>query len=252
MLAASVLLGIGCDTSSSECPSCPAQTGGESSDFGGTPHPCTQFERPVASDADTAASRGFDVATLVARIERAVDAPLYWQTHDGGEARGYDRVTRIQMNARVRGFTHIGIDPELCGGTTCRQPGGGDEYTCSERLELDVEAHVQTADGAITAAMRGYVLYGREGSRFHEMPGGTLRANLSDVDGSLELREPSQPLRLAELMVDFYVRGDRTHGDIKTAWTLWDGSEKLPMWGTWPEPVTPIGNPSAGQIPEDP
>jgi len=150
---------------------------------------------------------------------------------------------RIQMNARVLGYTHIDLDAQSCAGTTCRQPGAPDEYSCSDRLELDVEGEVQTADGAITAMMRGYALYGREGFSFYDIPAGTLFANLRDVTGTLELPEPSQPIRSAELLVNFYLNPDQTSGEISPYLLLQTGAagatELQPLFGVWPEPPTP-------------
>lgn len=250
VLGASVLLGAGCEsTSDSVCPSCPAM-GGESSDFGGTPHPCKLFEQPVPIDAARAAELGFDVATLEGRITRDVDAPLYWRSDEGDRtvlgARGYEQETRIHMSTRVLGHTHIALDAESCAGTICREPGAPDEYSCSDRLELDVEADVQTADGALAARMRGYALYGRDGFSFHEVPAGTLFANLRDVTGKLELSEPSQPIDSAQLLVNFYLEADQTSGEISTNLLLrvgGDGRRALrPLFGVWPERPTAAGD----------
>jgi hypothetical protein len=247
-LGASVLLGASCDsTSDSVCPSCPAPTGGESSDFGGTPDVCAPFERRVAIDADGAAELGFDVASLEARITRDVDAPLYWRPNEsepaGASTRGYQRETRIQMSARVLGYTRIELDAQSCTGTTCRQPGAPDEYHCSDRLELDVEAEVQTSDGAIAAMMRGYALYGREGFSFHAVPAGTLFANLRDVTGTLELPEPIQPIDSAQLIVNFYLGPDQTSGEISPYLVLRSAGYARHqihlLFGFWPEPPAP-------------
>jgi hypothetical protein len=250
VLGASVLLGGGCSTSESVCPSCPELTGGESSDFGGTPHPCVLFERSVAIDAGRAAQLGFDVASLEARLTRNVDAPLYWRADEeesaGVRARGYERETRLQMNPRVLGYTHIELDPLSCDGTICREAGALDEYSCSDRLELDVEAEVQTADGAIGAMMQGYALYGREGFAFYELPAGTLFANLRDVTGTLELSEPRQPIQSAQLIVNFYLDAAQTSGEISTYLMLRTGEgggrEIQPLFGVWPEPPASAGD----------
>jgi hypothetical protein len=250
LLGASVLLGAGCSTSDSVCPSCPALTGGESSDFGGTPHPCGLFERRVPIEVGRAVELGFDVASLEARITRDVDAPLYWRANEeesaGVRARGYQRETRVQMSPRVLGYTHIELDASSCAGTTCREPGAPDEYSCSDRLELDVEAEVQTADGAIAAMMRGYALYGREGFPFYELPAGTLFANLRDVTGTLELSEPRQPIQSAQLIVGFFLDADQTSGELSTRLMLRTGGggghEILPLFGVWPEPPIPAGD----------
>jgi hypothetical protein len=250
VLGASVLLGAGCSTNDSVCPSCPTRTGGESSDFGGTPHPCVLFERRVAIDAGRAAELGFDVASLEGRITRDVDAPLYWRANEeesaGVRARGYQRETRLQMSPRVLGYTHIELDASSCTGTTCREPAAPDEYSCSDRLELDVEAEVQTTDGALAAMMRGYALYGREGFSFYEVPAGTLFANLRDVTGTLELSEPRQPIQSAQLTVSFYLNADHTSGEISTYLMLRTGGggglEIQPLFGVWPEPPAPAGD----------
>jgi hypothetical protein len=238
----------------SVCAECPVQAGGESSDFGGTPHTCTHFELRAPIDRSRASDLGFDVDALEQRIERPLDAPLHWKPEDsraGGPASGYQPETWIEGTAKLSGwYTYVGLDPARCEGTECADTEVG-EWTCSDRLELGIEAQFRTLDGAVNAFASGYVLLGRPGASFGETPGSSLRANLRDVHGSLRV-VPDQGLAIVEalLMMDLYFKADRTEGDLRPFLVLRDSPATvvhyLPLSGHWPGPLPEPQDPAMG------
>jgi hypothetical protein len=239
---------------SSVCAECPLQAGGESSDFGGTPHPCSHFELRSPIDRTRATDLGFDVDELEQRIERPIDAPLHWKPEDsraGGPASGYQPETWIEGTAKLSGwYAYVGLDPARCEGTECADAEVG-EWTCSDRLELGIEAQFRTLDGAVNAFASGYVLLGRPGASWGETPGSSLRANLRDVNGSLRVF-PDQKLPILEalLMLDLYFKADRTEGDLRPFLVLRDSPATvvhyLPISGHWPGPIPEPEDPPMG------
>ena len=235
----------------SVCSDCPAVAGGESSDFGGSPHPCTLFEGHVPITEARAVELGFDMASITSLIEREIDAPLRWTEsapNRGGAPKGYEQQTRIEGRAR-RGdwLTYVGLDPERCAGTTCRGDDVG-QWTCSDRLELGIEVELRTLDGAVSATASGYVLQGREGFSF-ETPAGSQRANLRDVSGSLKLFPPERPaIVLGLLMIDLFFKPDLIEGDLRPYYQLsarpGTAEDYIPLSGHWPDvpalPDTPV------------
>jgi hypothetical protein len=225
----------------SVCSQCPPETGGESSDFGGSPDPCTLFEQRAAIDSTQAAELGFDITRLARLVERDIDAPLRWTPMEswGGPAAGYEPETWIEGKPKILGYTHVGLDPRHCSGTTCVTEAG-DELTCSDRLELDIEVELRTLDGAVSALASGYVLQGREGFPFGDSPAGSQRANLRDVSGTLEVF-PDENLVILQalLMIDLYFKADRIEGDLRPSILLSQrpGSvaEYIPLSGHWPD-----------------
>jgi hypothetical protein len=238
----------------SVCAECPVQAGGESSDFGGTPHPCTHFELRSPIDRTRATDLGFDVDELEQRIERPIDAPLHWKPEDsraGGPASGYHPETWIEGTAKLSGwYTYVGLDPARCEGNACADTEVG-EWTCSDRLELGIEAQCRTLDGAVNAFASGYVLLGRPGASWGETPGSSLRANLRDVHGSLRVL-PDQSLAIVEalLMMDLSFKVDHTEGDVRPVLALRDSPATvvhyLPLSGHWPGPLPEPQDPPMG------
>ena len=242
----------------SVCAECPVQAGGESSDYGGTPHPCTAFELRTELDRARAVELGFDVDELERRIERPIDASLRWTPADprgGGAASGYRAETWILGSVQLSGgFTQVRPDPARCDGGACSDPELGD-WTCFDRLELSVEAELRTLDGAVDAVVSGSVLQGRPGDSFGDTPAGSLRENLRDVHGSLRVF-PDQNFTIAGalLMVDLYFKAEHTEGDMRPVLVLRrspeTGVDYHPLRGHWPatsaEPEDP---PQGGPAP---
>ena len=243
----------------SVCPDCPPRLGGESSDFGGTPHTCSAFEERGAIGAARSLELGFDLAELERRLEREVDAPLYWRLNDrvdgGGRVTGFDAETRVELRARLVDYTHVSLDGDRCEGNACYDPAYG-EWTCSDRLEVGVEADVETADGAVSARVEGNVFQGRPGFPFSEVPAGTLRANLRDVTGTLEVAPPlSLPIGWAALLVDIRFGADQTEGDVRPFIYFEDGEccgrDYSPLSGGWPDDPAELAR-NAGPLREEP
>jgi hypothetical protein len=136
-------------------------------------------------------------------------------TQLGAAAAGYEAQTRVQGNARITSYTHIGLDPNACDGMTCRVASTEEEMICSDRLEVGVDAELRTLDGAVTAEVKGYGLYGRAGFPFFEVPAGSMFANLRDVSGTLQLF-PLQgyPVEHGRLLVDLFFGAERTRGSM--------------------------------------
>ena len=261
------LLGVACnestdtvkDPSRRVCPDCPAVAGGESSDFGGTPHPCVQFESKSPIDAAQARALGFDVSQLEQLVQREVDAPLRWRPDPSPSGArppaGYEADTRIQLRASIAGYTHVKLDPSSCVETTCRPADTSDELSCSDRLELAVEAELHTGDGAVSASLAGYVLLGRPGFAFAEVPAGTLFASLRDVTGTLELFAPDDgfPIQRGLLLADVYFGAARTSGAVRASMMLRTG-QHITLTGYWGEldrASQSSGHGGAGVLPRD-
>ncbi len=242
----------------SVCAECPVQAGGESSDYGGTPHPCMTFEVRTEVDRERAVELGFDVDQLERRIERPIDAALQWMPADprgGSAAAGYLTETRISASVRPSDrFTHVGPDPARCDGSACSDPELG-EWTCAERLELGVEAELRTLDGAVNAVVSGSVLQGKPGGSFADTPAGSLHSNLRDVYGSLRVfPDPNFTIVEARLMVDLYFMADHTAGDVNPAIVLRSSPASAvhyrPLRGHWPStPADPVDPPMGGPEP---
>jgi hypothetical protein len=240
----------------SVCPACPELAGGESSDFGGTPNPCVQFEEHSPIDAARASELGFDVPRLQALVAREVDAPLHWRQNDaplyGGAASGYEPETRIVANVVITGYRHVALDEAACDGNECLVADGEQPLVCSDRLELDVRAMIHSADGAVAATTNGYILQGRAGFPFAEVPGGSMFANLRDVRGTLEVApdERTEIVR-AVLSVDLRLGPERTEGDLRPHLLLQVGdvqfADYLPLFGSWPDALESPTNDGDGR-----
>lgn len=242
----------------SVCAECPVEAGGESSDFGGTPHPCIHFEQPTEIERDRAIELGFDLDRLEPRIERPIDASLRWKPSEprgGGPAAGYQPETWIEGTTRLSGrITYVALDPARCDGTACADPEYG-ELTCSDRLDLGIEGEFRTLDGAVSAYLAGYLLYGRSGSDWYETPASSLRANLRDVHGTLRVfPDPNLTITEALLRMDLFFTNDRTDGDLRPSLILRDSPTTavsyLPLSGHWPgTPLEPREPPMGGSEP---
>lgn len=227
----------------SVCAECPVASGGESSDFGGTPHPCAHFEQRVTIDRGQASELGFDVDEIEQRVERTIDSPLRWRVRseflDGGAPpSGYRAATRIEGRARFAGwYVHVRLDAARCDGTSCFDPEVG-ELSCSDRLELGIEGDFRTLDDAVSVKAAGYLLQGRPGLSFED-PASTLRSNLRDVTGTLELC-PDESLKIiqGELFIDLRLLRDVTEGEIRPVLLLHRPPATStiygPLVGTWP------------------
>jgi hypothetical protein len=203
--------------------------GGESSDFGGTPSPCVQFEQLTLTDEDGAAALGFDVRALVSRVERDFDEPLRWMP--GGATYAALSVpspppTRVQGRTRIRSLFYARLDPESCDGTSCRF--GPVSLECPDRLDLRLEVELRTLDGIIDATAIGYAFQGRPGSSF-ELPAGTVFIGLPDIPDTrplswLEFIELGDTNENASLRFN----DERIDGDVHTR-------GPAPLWGHWPD-----------------
>jgi hypothetical protein len=217
---------VGCSDSDSDTG---PVLGGESSDFGGSPSPCLMFERMTLIDADAATALGFDVPTLVSRVERDFDEPLRWMP--GGAT--YSALsapsplpTRIQGRARILSYFHVNLDPESCDGTSCSF--GGEPLECSDRLELRIEVELRTLDGIVDATAVGYTFQGRAGFSF-ELPAGTVFGGLPDIDRARPLSWLEfTRLGNANESADLFFNDERIEGDIRTR-------APAPLWGHWPD-----------------
>jgi hypothetical protein len=227
----------------SVCPNCPMTTGGESSDFGGTPSACTQFEERAVIERAEAQALGFDVTNLENLVTREIDAPLRWSaatTNTGGPAAGYQAETWIDGNLRLSGkYEYFALDPQRCEGNTCFAATTS-EVTCSDRLTLGIEGKVRTRDGAVSASVSGYLLQGRAGFPFGEIPAGTLRADLHDVVGTLEVSPPTDMTIVEALfMIDIYLKETQTEGGLRPHLLLskssGTGADYIPLHGEWPD-----------------
>lgn len=223
------------------CPECPlVPAGGESSDFGGTPHPCALVEQSTLIDADAAARLGFDVPTLVQLVERDFDEALRWTPEDTGRGTppaGYEEQTRVQGRAQIISYSYVSLEPKSCDGTNCWIDG--QEWECADRLELGIEAELRTLDGAVEARAIGYAFQGRPGFPF-ESPAGTVFANLRDVRGSLQLSLPQgEDIQRAVLITDLFYKPERIEGDIHAYVLQSTGPSTAtlyyPIGGHWPD-----------------
>jgi hypothetical protein len=203
--------------------------GGESSDFGGTPSPCVQFEQLTLTDADGAAALGFDVRALVSRVERDFDEPLRWMpssTTYSALSAPSPLPTRVQGRATILSYFYVSLDPESCEGTSCQFESGSLE--CSDRLELRIEAQLRTLDGIVDATALGYAFQGRPGFSF-ESPAGTVFTGLPDIPDT----RPLSWLEFTQLgdageSTSLYFNDERTEGDVHTR-------APAPLWGHWPD-----------------
>jgi hypothetical protein len=228
----------------SVCEDCPEQLGGESSDFGGTPHACVSFEERVPIDRARASELGFDVAMLEQRISRAIAAPLRWTartTGGGGPAAGYAAQTWIEGHVTIQSYTYKRLDPAACSGTRCLTDVL-EEWTCSDSLELGVSAMLETRDGAVSAHARGYVLHGRSGFPFGDRPAGSVIANLRGVIGTLEVApDPGLEIVYAGLFADLMFDDAATIGFVRPDLLLRERNsvrhvQYNPLLGRWPDP----------------
>lgn len=210
------------------------------------------FEQRVVVERANAIDMGFDVTKLEQLIEREIDAPMRWTaatTSVGGSASGYQSETWIQGKLKLSGwYEHVELDPERCAANTCSDAATG-EVTCSDRLELGIEGEFRTRDGAVSALLSGYVLQGRAGFPFGDVAAGSLRADLHDVNGVLEIAPPSDmTLVEALLMTDVYFEANQTEGSLRPYMLLTEtagsAAEYVPLSGYWPDmraqPVTQL------------
>jgi hypothetical protein len=236
----------GCETSGL-CPTCPPLTGGESHDFGGTPSACALVEETSLIDAARASELGFDVPLVTERVQREVDAPLYWTTGSGAlRASGFDRQTRVQATVTVTSYSYVAIDPEACDGFDCPVIRVGNEVVaedlvCPDRLRLGIEVALRTLDGAIETTAVGYALWSRPGFSFGQdgealagsPPAGSAFASPRDVRGSFRV-SPESSLHDAVLITSLYFKPDSTEGEISLSDGTGEGT--LGMYAMWPNP----------------
>lgn len=238
------------------CPTCP-QTGGESTDFGGTPTLCGGLKTKVDISEQEARALDFDIDVLVATVERKLEGTLTW---DAPEAKafvelpaGYETTTRILVASTITGYHHARLDPSICRDGVCTRAGASVmESECPDHLELDTQVTLRTEDGAVEATMTGYVLQDRPDGPF-ERPAGSAWVDLADVRGAMNvvpLPARDAPLRTALLRGDLYFgarteSGEEVRGDVR----LWfeysrgDGvsQEVSPLHGAWRASTTPSG-----------
>lgn len=253
LLASCALGSMACEPSGSLCPTCPALTGGESHDFGGSRSACSLVEDTSLIDAARATELGFDVPLVTQRVERAVDAPLYWTAGSGAlRASGFDRETRVQASVAITSHSYVAIDPEICDGFTCLIEGFEEELECPDRLELGIEVALRTLDGAIETTAVGYALWGRPSYSFGEdgealaggSPAGSVFASPRDVRGTLRVSSEAR-LRNAVLITSLYFEPESTEGEISLGDGTFEGT--LGLFAMWPNPSMSAG-PGEGAI----
>lgn len=207
LLSLAALAGIGgCLTEGARvpddvCPSCEPSTGGDSGDFPGEVTGCEALSSPVVIDAAQAAELGFDMAAIRGYLA-PVDATIHWiqlQTEGGGPASGFSEPAQLQVKFMPTTYTFVRPSPDYCDGTTCRRQVDGDseplvisEASCSKRLEIALEAEIDTSDGAVHAQAKGTVIQwkvglGGEGTEPGTLLIGQVTADLRDVSGRLRL-----------------------------------------------------------------
>ncbi|MET0412657.1 MAG: hypothetical protein ABW217_15240 [Polyangiaceae bacterium] len=94
----------------------------------------------------------------------------------------------------------------------------------------------------------GYVLQGRPGFSFAR-PGGSQRADLRDVTGTLALSPPdSPPIKLALFMIDLYFEPEQTEGEMRPFLQLSArpgmGEDYVPLYASWPDVERPLDEPA--------
>lgn len=178
------------------CPSCLA--GGETGDFGGTPHPCSVVSSTVAIEHAGAQALGFDVGEIERRLAQPIDAPLRWTSQPletGSAPSGYAPETRISATIELSSsWQHWRPDPAYCDGSICRRAEFDlelEQAGCPQTLGARVLVRIATADGALVAFAPGSVLV-RKRASVDPAPDEPVY-----VDAAIDLREVSGSLLLA-------------------------------------------------------
>jgi hypothetical protein len=246
------------------CPSCDPQSGGESSDYGGSQTACSFFVERFDVTEEEAVEHGFDVVGIRDHLERRFQAPLYWVAFDPG-ASGYEPDTTITGKISVPASTSWQIerlDPRLCSNDRCSSPDffDGDEFSCGEggndsrdtlagHLWVDVVVEIETADQAVKATLTG-------SHRSPEWDGQKLGVDvdLAAAQGTLQLQPPFEPPYIGSISSALELGEDDVSGwlRVSTSMTLLDGGDLprseyyVPLLGYWPERPAPCGE--TGQI----
>lgn len=231
------------------CPACEPQSGGETGDFGGTLTMCAGVSVPIAIDRAAAIALGFDVAELERRVARPIDMPMRWNVSDtlgGGPASGFaSDETRVRARLTSLGtLQHVRPDPALCDGTTCRMGEGQiAQALCPDRLELAVQAEVDTLDDAVHATPSGAaILLRRDHPETPESlrePYFVTRTSLDQVTGTLRLTPTPGALSYrTSLLFEGHLLPDGCKGDLSPYVMVKDtphtGTLYHPVYATFP------------------
>lgn len=180
--------GIG--SGDSVCPQCLPWAGGETSDFGGTPFSCDRVSEQNEIEIAEAESAGIGVARLLSRLETTIELPLRWEVahiETGPSASGFETSTNIVIQHRIVGsvLRVKSASDDYCDETTCsRGETTVQRASCESEVAFDVQAEVQTTDGAIQAQLNGIAVAKRRGGVFDEASVG-LAIDLREALGSL-------------------------------------------------------------------
>ncbi|MEY2937312.1 MAG: hypothetical protein RL033_8061, partial [Pseudomonadota bacterium] len=229
------------DDPRSLCPGCPGQVSLPMEVLGpdSGPDPCTLVERRSDIDRARAIELGFDVDTFEQRVTRQFRAPFRWSHYDyqgRTPARGYEIETWIEGEVTSGSYRLVELDPTLCVGNDC--DFDGNEWRCSDRLELGIEVGLRTLDGAIEMHASGTALSARRGFAYGDSPDGTVFASLSDATGSLDLLpDPKLAILSADVVTYLRFEPDQTEGVLRPGITLTGGSTYYThiIDGYWPD-----------------
>jgi hypothetical protein len=130
----------------------------------------------------------------------------------------------VRLRISRPGALHfVGPDPAVCDGTICQLPDGETERQdqCTRRLDVDVEAEIETLDGAVRAGLKGTVSMmhpeysGPGASEVWRDPYFNLRTDLSAVTGTLRLApKPGGVRYVGLLLATGFMHSDQTSGEI--------------------------------------
>jgi len=190
------------------CPSCGANVGGETGDFGAEIAACATAYEKREFDRDEADALGFDGSDAVRTIETPIDSAMTWVARDtpgGGPAHGYDDETRVHLALTVDSLTYHELDLALCDDDDCRTQG--EEGQCIDRFVMvSASGELRTDDGAIATdlATQNVRMLRADDDELSV----TAQANLHDVTGSLQLDTEVPEPRIGVLDLSLQYTGD--------------------------------------------